>query len=700
MEASHIVATMQWVNAGNQPLEVSITLDPNAAAGFAGGKFKQTVESKKSASVQFDLRPPGELKVEVLKGAIRFGDASEPDRDLYIAVQGSDSKEFADRHVEKITARAQVVGTFAPRTPDAIEQLIQDLALRDPSGGPELVIDANYQIEFDEKANPEAAQAVADLKHCAQKIAGLSLAVSPSVAQSPAIRIRRLERVLVDWPHTETYHIYIRGNDVVIESRASDGLRHGVYGLLTDHMDCHWFTPKALGKEFTRSNDGTIRFQRFEETKSPSFFSSPGMSWGSAPQWDRQNRAVINRGRMSFGHAWQGLIDKSQYPYDKFPDMWSRDKSGMVQVFDKDWSATNFCSTNPQVIRIIAEKINAKFDANPDAIAMSLDPNDYAPMCQCERCLALDARYGVKPTDDKQMADRLLHFSKEIYDRLKPAHKQKFLGILAYGFQTRPPKGAVPHPHHATIVCGFPGYADHTRPWNDPTSSFNRDFYEIVKGWGARVKQLGYYDYYGLYNFFGPWGILHKLREDLPAFKELGGTFVVIESQPNFAMHGLNLYVAARLVWDIDADVDIVADEYFSKFYGPAAKPMREFYQTAERYYALTRPGTETAIRVGQNPRFWVELDGYLKQAEEKVRGVGEADKRFADRIAFARDGFTFGSLMAERGAHRKDVAFLESMKREIDRLKAKYLAANEKYPTLTPGYFWPDVDAMLKQAN
>ncbi len=38
------------------------------------------------------------------------------------------------------------------------------------------------------------------------------------------------------------------------------------------------------------------------------------------------------------------------------------------------------------------------------------------------------------------MADRLLHFSKEIHVRLKPQHKEKYLGILAYGFQTRPPK--------------------------------------------------------------------------------------------------------------------------------------------------------------------------------------------------------------------------------------------------------------------
>jgi hypothetical protein len=583
--------------------------------------------------------------------------------------------------------------------------VIQDAARRRPPGAAAVVLAADgaskYQLEFNPVENADAADAVADLRRCVEIRSGVSLPLNNAVAAGPAVRVRRLASAPANWPHPEAYHLYVHGDDVIIEATTPDGLRNGVYGLLTDHMDCHWFTPKKLGEEFPApAADKSVAFRPMDETRAPSFFSSPGMAWGSAPRWDRQNRAVINRGRMNFGHAWQGMIDTARYPYDKFPDMWSRDRSGKVQVFDSNWSATNFCSTNPEVITIVAEKINAQFDANPDAIVASLDPNDLAPLCQCDRCLALDAKYGVKPTDDKQMADRLLHFSKEIHDRLEPAHKDKFLGVLAYGFQTRPPKAAVAHPHHAATVCQFPSYFDHTRPFNDPTSPFNREFNEIVKGWGARVKQLGFYDYYGHYNFFGPWGVIHKMREDLPAFKEMGGTFVVIESQPNFAMHGLNLYAAARLVWDIDADVDAVVEAYVTKFYGPAADPMREFYRATERHYALTRPGTQAAIRVGERAEFWDELDNLLKQAEAKVQGLGEGDKRFADRITFARDGFTFGRMMAQLDARRGDVEFLRTTaKPEIDRLKAKYNGADDYWPSLTPSYFWPDVDAMIKAA-
>jgi hypothetical protein len=258
----------------------------------------------------------------------------------------------------------------------------------------------------------------------------------------------------------------------------------------------------------------------------------------------------------------------------------------------------------------------------------------------------------------------------------------------------------MPHAHHVTEVCDFPYYFDHTRPFNDPTSPPNREFDAIVRGWGSKVKQLGFYDYYGMFDFFGPWGIVHKIREDLPAFKELGGTFVVIESQPNFAMNGLNLYIAARLVWDLDADVDVLTEEYVTKFFGPAAGPMREFFRGAERHYALTRPGTRAEERVGERPAFWTELDGYLKDAERLTHDLPESQKRFKDRIDFTRDGFDFGRRFRELGAHGKDVAWLRETKAQFDRVKAKYTQESPYWPTMIATYFYPDVDAMLKAAE
>jgi hypothetical protein len=269
-----------------------------------------------------------------------------------------------------------------------------------------------------------------------------------------------------------------------------------------------------------------------------------------------------------------------------------------------------------------------------------------------------------------------------------------------YGYQIDPPVSARPHDHAAGLICQFPPRFDHSRPFNDPTSKKARRFNMLVTKWGAILAQMGFYDYYGHYNFFGPYGIVHKIREDLPAFKDAGGTFVMIEAQPNWGMDGLSLYVAAQLVWNLDADVDVLMEEYFEKFYGPAAAPMRAFWLTAERKFALERPGADTARRVSRGPGFWDEQEAWLKKAEALVAAPGVAE-RFRERVQFNRDGFDLGRRMFDAqekyfppGGEPDFAGALQAVKDNqawMDRLRAKYTGGDRgKYPTLLARYYWP----------
>ena len=325
-------------------------------------------------------------------------------------------------------------------------------------------------------------------------------------------------------------------------------------------------------------------------------------------------------------------------------------------------------------------------------------------MCLCDRCIELDKSYGVTRLDGTEVADRLVHFARQIHERLDPENKDRYLGILIYGYQMELPVSARPHDQYAAMICNFPPRYDHSRPWNDPTSPWNRDFYRLVKGWGAIVKQFGYYDYYGHYYFFGPYAMLHKMREDLPAFRELGGTYLMIEAQPNFAMQGLNLYIAARLAWDVDADVDLLLHEFCERYYGPAAEPMRKFWRTAERYYALERPGKRTEMRVGARDGFWRDLETHLRDAERRVANPDPDGQRYHDRVSFHRDGFdygrfhyTFTSRYMDRRGNVMDaeggLAFLRDNRPRIDAIRAQYEKTDKYWPSLIGYYFYPDLD-------
>jgi hypothetical protein len=206
--------------------------------------------------------------------------------------------------------------------------------------------------------------------------------------------------------------------------------------------------------------------------------------------------------------------------------------------------------------------------------------------------------------------------------------------------------------------------------------------------------------------------MVHKMREDLPALHELGGTFVVPEAQPIFAAQGLNLYIADRLFWDLDADVDILMEEFFTKYYGPAAEPMRNYWLAIERMYATERAGYDPLFRIGENPANWAELEGYLQQARLAVANLPAGQKRFVDRVTLACDGLEYGRIRygydsrywvlatANLGRtidHAAAIKYLEQYGPRMVELQGKYPVEDTYWPPLIAGYFKLNPEAELQ---
>jgi hypothetical protein len=720
-----ILVRTQLVNEGNTAVRIGARLNSSRALKISGGKFDNSIPAGKSVDWTWSFLAPEGFTHEILTGSIDINGRRE--RDLYITVQGADPPDFDGRFVEKVTERARAVATYAPRTRESIRAEMKALEARKPQ--PVLTLAAagktDYAIVADPLFIPPAegegpdswrqtgltgmqqylAVAIGDLQRGIELQSGAVLPIRAK-ATGPAIIIRLADPGVEATGLQDAYRLRTDGANVIIEAKTPEGARNGICGLLTDYLDCHWFMPKELGEEIIIPRDRTVRLPALNEVRGSPWLSAGGASWGVPPAWNMRNRAIVNRGRMSFGHSWEGYINNSLYPFDKFPEYYARDREGRRR-------SNNFCSTHPEVIDIVAKKVNTYFANDPNAIVASLDPNDYAAMCLCDRCLALDKHYGQNREDGREVADRLLHFSKEIYDRLEPRFKDRFLGILVYGFQMDLPKSAKGHPRHAGMICNMTWEYDHSRPFNDPTSKRNQVFYHLVEGWGSAIQQLGYYDYYGHFFFFGPWGMVQKMREDLPVLHELGGTFIMLEAQPIFAAQGLNHYIADRLLWDLEADVDLLMEEFFTKFYGPAAEPMREYWLAIERIYATQRVGYDPLFRVGENPATWTELDGYLAKARQIAANLPAEQKRFADRVTLASEGLEYGRLryaydshywviahanLGRTVDHAAGIEYLRQYGARLEELQQKYTMDDPYWPPLIASYFLLNSAAEIKR--
>ena len=101
---------------------------------------------------------------------------------------------------------------------------------------------------------PKRARQAATLGCCIGIIGGgATLAVveeRPARQRAIVLRIRPEQTRAF---HPDAYHLFTTTEgDVVIEASHVDGVRNGIYGLLTDHLDCHWFMPFVLGEAIVR----------------------------------------------------------------------------------------------------------------------------------------------------------------------------------------------------------------------------------------------------------------------------------------------------------------------------------------------------------------------------------------------------------------------------------------------------------------
>src|SRR5207248_10955141 len=140
----------------------------------------------------------------------------------------------------------------------------------------------------------------------------------------------------------------------------------------TYYLYANWFKTNDLGEGIGIPKDKTERLPELNEVRGSPWTSANGASWGRALLWERRNRAIIDNDRMTFGHSWSGYINSAKYPFDKYPEYYARDRQGNIR---RKGPESNFCSTHPEVIEIVAKQLNTYFKNEPNAIVSSIDPN-------------------------------------------------------------------------------------------------------------------------------------------------------------------------------------------------------------------------------------------------------------------------------------------------------------------------------------
>ena len=482
----------------------------------------------------------------------------------------------------------------------------------------------------------------AELQAYLKKITGQEVPIFPGGATDakPSVRVGVYGKPGVqEWagtaPPADGFVIETQGNTVWIVGGDARGALYGVYDLLESELGVRWFMPGDLGEDVPETK--TVLLPRVKRERRPGFEAVSGFIWAGGPgsgAWERRLRAKVGSTTAFFGHNWANIIPASAQNKADHPEWFAL--SGGTR-------SNQLCSAHPDVVRITVEKAREFFNRSPQAVVFSISPNDGYGFCEDSRCRAVDAMYGVT---DGSISDRLVHYANEVLAELGKTHPTKQVGILAYVTHTKPPQAAKPHPNYATLVTRMPWEFCHAHALDDPACELNRRFLDYVRGWGRVSRNLGVYDYYGHFYIFAPWPITHSITRDIAVLRAAGATRFMSETQQNWANQGINFYLGAKLVWDPTLDGNRVLEDYYARFYGRAAEPMRRYWTGWEEAMAATTTlghGGYHWLRLFTPERI-AEAGRVLTEAEALAAGDRE---KVARRVAFARLGFRFTESFA-----------------------------------------------------
>ncbi len=456
--------------------------------------------------------------------------------------------------------------------------------------------ESKYRIVIADGADAATMHAAAELQAFFQEITGAELPIisdrlpaqKREILLGNSARLKQLG-VSIDFDALgkEGYVIRTSETRLIIAGGEPRGTLYGVYGLLSDHLGCRWFTP-----EVSRiPKHARLDIPELDETRIPTLEYRETYLWESYDgDWAARNR--LNRNSRDGGLAehhggrWEFVPGYFAHTFSKFvpPDRYFRSHPEYFSLVNgrRKRDQSQLCCTNEEVIGLVTEGVLKIFREHPEADIVSVSQNDWFNSCECPKCTTLSDSEGTS------MAP-VLHMVNRVAEAVEKEFPGKSVETLAYQWTRKAPKTLRPRPNVVIRLCTIECCFSHPlRRCNSPQNiAFARDLRE----WSGVADRLWIWNYNTSFaHYFIPFPDLRARGDNVRFFTEnhVRGIFQQdVYSTGRGELSELSGYLNARLLWDPYCDEDEVINDFLSGVYGPAARPVREYidllHDAAER---------------------------------------------------------------------------------------------------------------------
>lgn len=415
-----------------------------------------------------------------------------------------------------------------------------------------------------------------------------------------------------------------------ISFERSRGTLRGVYTFLEEYAGVRWYMPGPLGEVAPQTNAIVIpnelhvrRKPDFTERMLAPYPPAPVGWWGEYNLWLHRVGAGSSRDGTWANHTLQEVA-QAILKDGSHPEWLAADASGKR-------AGPYLCLTAPGLPEYIANWVVREF-TNRNLVAgasfpvMPWDGYRINKMCRCQGCapsveetqrrmdaLRKESDAGLDTYwRQNECGNYVWPLVAQVAEILKRKAPQIKVTCGAYGSYCLPEPAIVfPDNMGVQIALGWPNSAED-----------QKRAHERFAAWAGKVKHLSTWEYACWHVWYNPEPVIwpHAMAKHIQAYRQWKVEGIRMEcafaQYPQagryFAMDHINHYVMIKCLLDANRDVDALLADYYVKFYGPAARPMRQFFERQMRQWDRGLAYRDPAVN---NYAYARELMDLLRQA-------------------------------------------------------------------------------------